>query len=161
MQTFLPYASFRQSARVLDRQRLGKQRVEGLQILYCLLGVSCHRWQQHPAVRMWKGYEAALARYVVTVCQEWQQRGYADTVQRKVCQLQRQHALRAASQPPWLGQENFHRAHQSNLLRKDVTYYRQHFPRIRSTYPYIWPVNDDVHIEVAPTTHQVRQHRSR
>ena len=28
MQTFLPYEDFRASARVLDRQRLGKQRVE-------------------------------------------------------------------------------------------------------------------------------------
>lgn len=29
MQTFLPYQNFVASARVLDRQRLGKQRVEG------------------------------------------------------------------------------------------------------------------------------------
>ncbi|MDQ1681515.1 MAG: hypothetical protein QOH99_56, partial [Frankiaceae bacterium] len=33
MQTFLPYADFGASARVLDDRRLGKQRVETLQIL--------------------------------------------------------------------------------------------------------------------------------
>ena len=33
MQTFLPFPDFQQSAAVLDRVRLGKQRVEALQIL--------------------------------------------------------------------------------------------------------------------------------
>ena len=32
MQTFLPYADFQRSAQVLDYKRLGKQRVEALQI---------------------------------------------------------------------------------------------------------------------------------
>lgn len=36
MQTFLPYPDFRESARVLDNKRLGKQRVECLQILQTL-----------------------------------------------------------------------------------------------------------------------------
>ncbi len=38
MQTFLPYADFERSAAVLDRQRLGKQRVETLQIFQALTG---------------------------------------------------------------------------------------------------------------------------
>ena len=38
MQTFLPYADFPGSAKVLDRKRLGKQRVECCQILNTLLG---------------------------------------------------------------------------------------------------------------------------
>ena len=36
MQTFLPYPAFDLSAQVLDRQRLGKQRVETLQVLKAL-----------------------------------------------------------------------------------------------------------------------------
>lgn len=36
MQTFLPYKSFEQSAACLDNKRLGKQRVEVLQILKAL-----------------------------------------------------------------------------------------------------------------------------
>ncbi len=36
MQTFLPYADFQQSAKCLDNKRLGKQRVECLQILNTL-----------------------------------------------------------------------------------------------------------------------------
>ena len=33
MQTFLPYSNFQKSAEVLDWRRLGKQRVEGMQII--------------------------------------------------------------------------------------------------------------------------------
>ena len=33
MQTFLPYPSFEETASILDYRRLGKQRVEGFQIL--------------------------------------------------------------------------------------------------------------------------------
>src|SRR5947208_1979490 len=36
MQTFLPYADFERSARVLDRKRLGKQRVETIQVVRAL-----------------------------------------------------------------------------------------------------------------------------
>lgn len=39
MQTFLPYPNFKASARVLDTKRLGKQRVENLQIMSALLGL--------------------------------------------------------------------------------------------------------------------------
>ena len=37
MQTFLPYPDFIASARVLDSKRLGKQRVEALQVLRGLI----------------------------------------------------------------------------------------------------------------------------
>ena len=36
MQTFLPYADFAESARALDQKRLGKQRVEVIQIVRAL-----------------------------------------------------------------------------------------------------------------------------
>jgi hypothetical protein len=39
MQTFLPYRDFKQSFRILDWRRLGKQRVEAHQILNVILRV--------------------------------------------------------------------------------------------------------------------------
>lgn len=51
MQTFLPYKSFAESAACLDNKRLGKQRVEVLQILKALHNPS-YGWQNHPAVKM-------------------------------------------------------------------------------------------------------------
>ncbi len=53
MQTFLPYPDFKRSAKVLDYRRLGKQRVEALQILKALQ-VENYGWRNHPIVKMWK-----------------------------------------------------------------------------------------------------------
>lgn len=56
MQTFLPYPDFAQSAKVLDRQRLGKQRLEVLDIINALLCIK-QGWKNHPIVKAWRGYE--------------------------------------------------------------------------------------------------------
>src|SRR5690348_5136966 len=78
MQTFLPYADFTESARVLDRRRLGKQRVEAVQVLRGLT-VPDYGWRRHPAVRMWTGYEEALVRYGLEVCRVWRDLGHQDS----------------------------------------------------------------------------------
>ena len=63
MQTFLPYSDFNRSALALDRQRLGKQRVECKQIVLAL-GNPTYGWQNHPAVRMWRGHARVLCEYL-------------------------------------------------------------------------------------------------
>ena len=67
MQTFLPYAGFDRTARALDPRRLGKQRVEALQVLRGQL-VPNYGWRHHPAVKIWLGHQKALAAYGVTIC---------------------------------------------------------------------------------------------
>ena len=78
MQTFLPYADFEQSARSLDTKRLGKQRVECIQVLRGLT-VPGYGWRHHPAVKMWRGCEEALGRYALTCCDVWTGLGFGDT----------------------------------------------------------------------------------
>src|SRR4051794_31489394 len=109
MQTFLPYRSFERSARCLDRQRLGKQRVETLQILNTLAGKS-KAWQNHPAVAMWRGHESVLIDYGVAVCLEWLHRGYKDTCLAKI-EAFREIFPPHAENPRWLGKRDFHRSH--------------------------------------------------
>lgn len=142
MQTFLPYPDFKQSAAVLDRQRLCKQRVEAYQILRCLTGEGSLRWAAHPAVKMWKGHEVYLAGYAIVMCREWKRRGYQDTIEEKVTNLINRYPwhLYAVKKPSWLGNRAFHRSHQSNLLRKARNYYRTHFKRVPSNLEYVWPV---------------------
>jgi hypothetical protein len=41
--------------------------------------------------------------------------------------------------PPWFGEEEFHKSHRSNLLRKDYEYYSQYFDE-PSNLEYLWPV---------------------
>src|SRR3954468_12382481 len=78
MQTFTPYGDFEASLRTLDQRRLGKQRVEVIQIVRALT-VPGYAWASHPAVLMWKGYEEALGRYGLAMCEQWLLRGFGDT----------------------------------------------------------------------------------
>ena len=141
MQTFLPYPSYSESAAVLDNKRLGKQRVEVLQILNVLHEIKTG-WQSHPAVRMWRGHEPQLCEYGLVICEEWKRRGFQDTCAEKIqwhleCATSGDYSL---APPSWLGDVEFHRAHQSNLLRKDPEHYGKHFPGVPDDLEYIWPV---------------------
>lgn len=139
MQTFLPFESFAESAVTLDRQRLGKQRVETLQIMQTLIyGVG---WVHHPAVKMWAGYEWQLLLYQEAVCNEWTGRGYRDTCLEKTTRLYLNHLEGGDDAVPfWLGDAALHRSHQSNLIRKYPGHYRQYFPNVPDNLEYVWPV---------------------
>ncbi|QNN52063.1 MSMEG_6728 family protein [Nocardioides mesophilus] len=148
MQTFLPYPDFERSARSLDDKRLGKQRVEGIQVLRGLVRPG-YGWRHHPAVLMWKGHEEALVRYALTCCEVWVGRGFADTCattlvtdlrEAGTSTVRSQPELReAAALPVWLGDEAFHRSHRSALLRKDPEHYRSLFSDVPDDLPYVWP----------------------
>jgi hypothetical protein len=149
MQTFLPYPDFAETAKVLDQRRLGKQRVEALQVLRGLT-VPGYGWRHHPAVRMWRGYEEALTRYGLEICRVWREAGHKDTctgllraelrAARAIDHPRDQYALaEAGALPPWLGDPAFHLAHQSALVRKDPEHYRPLFPHVPDDLPYVWP----------------------
>lgn len=144
MQTFLPYASFKRSAQVLDRKRLGKQRSESKIILNTLLGLYAAEgrkgWPYHPATKMWAGHEQALALYTRIIVEEWIRRGYKQDEADYTWFRHLEHELTNTGMPFWLGQEDFHLAHRSNLLRKFPEHYRQFWPDLPDDLPYIWPV---------------------
>lgn len=138
MQTFVPLgADFTGNAKVLDRQRLGKQRVEGLQILNALTGRS-KGWVNHPAVKMWKGYEPALIEYVVAMCDEWVARGYKDTCKDKVLAMS-DVLSSAVITPPWLDDPEVQLSHRSNLVRKLPEHYGEIWD-VPNDLPYKWVV---------------------
>ncbi|MEO3873279.1 MSMEG_6728 family protein [Nonomuraea sp. B12E4] len=152
MQTFLPFPDFAASAAALDPLRLGKQRVEALQVLRALT-VPGYGWRHHPVVRMWAGYEEALVRYGLEMCDRWCSAGRPDTcaatmtgelaVHRGVCGVRHQVELGAAGElPPWLGCEALHLSHRSALLRKDPGHYRPLFGDDPDDLPYVWPRSD-------------------
>ena len=138
MQTFLAYADFDQSAKVLDMKRLGKQRVESLQILKALTDPS-YGWQNHPAVKMWRGYEHCLAEYSIAICDEWIDRGYKDTCRGKIIQ-QIMKVPFSSKRPHWLKDERVYSSHRSNLLRKLPSWYEQFGWAEPDDLEYFWPV---------------------
>jgi hypothetical protein len=111
MQTFLPYPDFKKSIQCLDTLRLGNQRVEAWQIYQTLTGKK-QGWINHPATKMWKGYQNALVTYYNLCLEEWVLRGHKNTMSMLFWEGDRMEV------PFWLGDENFHSSHRSNLLRK-------------------------------------------
>jgi hypothetical protein len=156
VQTFLPYADFERSARALDQKRLGKQRVEAIQVVRALT-VPGYGWANHPVALMWKGFEEALGRYGFVCCDVWTELGFGDTCAATIAtdlraagvvQVRPQEELAAAGVlPPWLGDEGLHVSHRSALVRKDPDHYRSRFPDVRDDLPYVWPVRSPAVVE--------------
>ena len=132
MQTFLPYPDFKRSVSVLDDKRLGKQRVECLKILKAL--ETGKGWIHHPATKMWEGYEDALKDYMNECIIEWGRRGFKNNMQ--LNEIKVNYCL-----PHWFGDEDYHRSHKQNLLRKDFGYYCTIFRQDWSDDWYVWVVN--------------------
>lgn len=145
MQTFLTHEKFAQAAYHLDNRRLGKQRVEVLQILNALRQPN-YGWQNHPAVRMWAGHEFMLADYGIHICREWIRRGFNDSCLEKISLIQTDifwSENRRLDNPWWTSDPRVHRSHQSNLIRKDPAYYSRLFPGVPDDLPYFWPTQHD------------------
>lgn len=139
MQTFMPYSTHRRTAKCLDRQRLGKQRVENLQIMKQLI-TGTGGWSNHPAVKQWANHLPALMMYHREIVNEWIARGYRDTCLHKAIGLYRKHGIPLIGpSPPWLGNDRLHASHRSNLLRKDPDHYGRFGWPEQNDMPYWWP----------------------
>lgn len=137
MQTFLPVEDFKQSAMLLDYRRLGKQRVEAMQIYNALCNIptksgrSYRGWINHPAVLMWKGYEEALVLYRNAMIEEWILRGYNNT-------MEMYSVGDNVEMPYWLGDDRIHSSHRSNLLKKDFDFYSKYGWKEPLNIEYFW-----------------------
>ena len=161
MQTFVPLIGSADTAKVLDRARLNKQALEGWQILMTLTELDPqgnHRvpkgWVNHPAVKMWRGYEGALTLYVLAMVREWERRGYKSTIALKALstyiQAVKMGKIKHSTQlPPWMKDSKHFRdiasSHRMALLSKDYEWSSQfgwaEDKGVRpDSYDYIWPV---------------------
>lgn len=147
MNTFLPYADYQKSAQCLDMPRLGKQRVECLQLIKAIVGLS-DGWNNHPCTNMWRNELEALIQYSLVICNEWIERGYSDSCFDKITEIAKSEGYNLyhdfitdqdVPKPWWFGDERLHAGYRSNLLRKDEKYYRQYGWTEPITLPYWWP----------------------
>jgi len=141
MQTFLPFKSYEDSAAALDMRRLGKQRVETLQILNALSDPS-YGWQNHPAVVMWRGYEQSLIRYGEAVCEDWIARGYKDTCLGKI--RAKKGDFQPSNDPWWLGNPHLHTSHRGMLYSKNPEFYAMFKSDFGPELNYWWPSQQQV-----------------
>lgn len=133
MQTFLVYPDYLQSMRCLDKSRLGNQVWrEGLTLLR-------GGWKNHPASKMWRGHEYHLGLYLLAGIKVLEERGkYYSEIHRKISAEMEKYLDTGA--PSWLGNEQFHASHRSNLLRKNPIFYGQFGWKEPNDLPYVWPI---------------------
>lgn len=145
MQTFLPYPDFHASAEALDDRRLGKQRVETLQVMRALT-LPDYGWQHHPVTAMWRGFRPALMAYQEATCAVWVARGHEDTCFEKtladlalVPEDMEAYVSGDVEVPPWNDDPELHRSHRSKLVQKAPEFYRERFPDAPDDLEYVWP----------------------
>lgn len=165
MQTFLPLATdnYHAIALTLDNKRLNKQALEGWQIMMTLLELDPqgnHRspkgWANHPAVKMWRGYEAELYEYVTAMTREWKLRGFNTTIDTKATETLHKALdlgfIHNTSKPRWMDDELKYKAiaisHRTALLNKNYEYYKQFkWPEdtgvAPTEYTYVWPTDNN------------------
>ena len=128
-----------ENAKNLDYKRLGKQRIEAIQVLRVLLKLGPQGWKNHPIVKLWKGYEPYLLHiYLKAIMDEWESRGYKN-IKCKDHFKEISKALEGKKivKPPWIT-DAFITSHRSNLIRKDEDFYKTKFPGTPVGLPYLW-----------------------
>ena len=129
MQTFLPYKDFNKTARVLDNKRLNKQILECYQILKVLNNPDPRAgWRNHPAVKMWRGYEKKLFEYTMAMVKEANVRNIKTDKNVENLTVLRDATLAnwGSGLPKWYEGKDMIRVtttHRANLYNKDPEYY--------------------------------------
>lgn len=149
MQTFVPYADFDKSAKVLDSKRLNKQLLEGRQI-YKILASNQTKgaWVNHPAVKMWRNHDNALFEYLFNILKECNLRGIkTDKNWNAITEMHEHNWFRGGKlvMPAWWGDERVHESHRNNLYVKDSVVYSDFSSASRVTCcdrcNYFWPTH--------------------
>lgn len=132
MQTFLPFKSFYHTAQALDNKRLNKQILECYQILNVLSNDDPHAgWRNHPAVKMWRGFEMGLYQYAMVMIEEANNRGIkTENNLRNLDNLnERAYKNWGYGMPFWMDDKKVMArvttTHKANLYRKDPEYYHE------------------------------------
>lgn len=153
MQTFLPFKNFSESAKVLDNKRLNKQILEGYQILKVLNNPDPKAaWRNHPAVKMWRGHEHGLFKYIMSMVDEANVRGIKTDKNVENIAVLRAHTLQfwGDDMPEWYKDKKILKritdSHKTNLYRKDPEYYYEFVDYIAEPCcekcSYYWPTHE-------------------
>jgi hypothetical protein len=139
MQTFLPFKSFYNTAQALDNKRLNKQILECYQILNVLSNKDPHAgWRNHPAVKMWRGFEMGLYQYAMVMIEEANNRGIKTDKNLANLEALNERAYQewGYGMPLWMDDKKVMArvttTHKANLYRKDPEYYFEFHTAVES-----------------------------
>ncbi|CAF3991426.1 unnamed protein product, partial [Rotaria sp. Silwood1] len=128
MQIFIPLLTIQEIAECLDNQRLGKQRLECLQVINIIRGTQSPNaktgriaFENHPIIDMWRPYVPFLKFYFNTMVKEWINRGFQNSLTLE--DVKDEEILT----PSWWGLDELHASHRANLVRKLPSHYKDRF----------------------------------
>ena len=95
-------------------------------------------WRNHPAFKIWDGYDVQLIEYGITMCDEWIERGYTDNLRPKFLELLKNCPYNNPELPPIIGRKDFHSSHRSALLFKKYDWYSAYGWEEEPKLDYVW-----------------------
>ena len=163
--TFIIVPDIVKTAQLLDTKRLGKQRIEALEIINCLeefdkTGKITSKWGNHPVVKCWMGFTNHLKVYYNIILREWINRGYNNNME--FYQIENENLYHIVpcnfhnnsivfcgtynyySFPFWVAFYPFYMSHQASLCRKYPKYYSSLLREELNYFleiGYFWPCN--------------------
>jgi hypothetical protein len=157
--TFITSNSLEECAKNLDYRRLGKQRVECLEIINSIENPT-KGWKNHPVSIMWKDHVDALKLYCNYMINEWIVRKFSNNmvyyffgeeifdvnciffdIKTKKYEKVPKNSKYTIFFPKWFKWKEFQLSHQASLLRKDYNFYIKKFELNEDflNSGYIWP----------------------
>lgn len=147
MITVLTRQSLLDTARDLETELLCQIEEESAAMVLGMLTTYDEEDFQHPTVKMWVGYEVALAAYSVACSVELSTRGVHTSLHLSVSEiimkLRRTESDADFEMPPWINDLDVLRSHRSNLLRRAPEHYDTAWRGTPENWPYIWPFIDE------------------
>jgi hypothetical protein len=133
--TFIVSDDYESTAKILDYKRLGKQRVEAMQLINVLENSELTGWKNHPATKQWRGHVNELKKYTNEMIKEWIRRGYKNTM--------KLYDVDESTCKPWfITWKPMQYSHMASLIRKNKEYYKPYFykkyPIVYEFYTYLW-----------------------
>lgn len=152
----------KECAKALDNRRLGKQRVEAMQIINLLESNEKKGFKHHPASLMWKDHIDGLKYYCNCIIEEWISRGFKNTMDlydipflkdnttnmdnTSINKDPKDNTVTITNQknttvilPWWFTNKCLQMSHKCSLQRKDPKYYKFDVDNTYMLTGYIWP----------------------
>lgn len=159
MQTFMVSTDLRECASVLDHYDITVIDKNGREKTFTRLGNQFYRegltlirggWPNHPAAKMWKGYEYALGMYLLALAERLADEGHnTPAFHDQIVEINDiMDACDNEDFPPWWGDDEIYATHRGTLLYKAPEHYEQFgwaeapLPPNPETgkFQYKWPV---------------------
>lgn len=160
LNTWLPYDNYAESADILTDRHIFMQLQDCTKLLYWLTEMPLNRRTpskaqlEHPCVIQWRGYVPSLYDYTLEIMMVAYERSSLTNKQEQISEMAENINIldglvsnMKEETPSWLGNEDYHLSHKSNLIRLSRSAYESIWPDVPDNLELIWPKGKKVPIQ--------------